>query len=312
MLAYAAVWMFVALAGASNVAFALTLSPELPTRGFWVAIAVASALYTTRALPVLAQQLKTRAWGRSLAAFVLAVATLGYDVIAAYGLSQAEHSRMDYTANKDAGRVAAVRRDLKAAEDGLSARAATPPTVEAKGKLAACRKQCDGARTLVAEAEGRDELRNRVDQLRKDLAGLEAPSAGDTRSNLLGHELTVWLPVLLVTLGSLLGGFSVEPSKPSSEPPAPSPQAAAEPPKPNTQAAVEPPTAHPIVPKLRSVAEAPPAGVEVHKGWIKGSQRKLAAAIGTPPSRLNRDLRDAAAAGAIELRTDDGTAVRLN
>lgn len=308
MLAYAAVWMFIALAGASNIAFALTLSPELLTRGFWVAIAVASALYTTRALPVLAQQLKTRAWGRSLAACVLAVATLGYDVIAAYGLSQAEHSRMNFTASKDAGRVAAVRRDLKTAEDGLTARAATPPTVEAKGKLSACRKQCDGARAIVAEAEGRDELRNRVDQLRKDLAGLEAPSAGDTRSNLLGHELTVWLPVLLVTLGSLLGGFSVEPSKPSSESPAPSPQAATEPPAPSPQAAA----AHPIVPKLRSVAEAPPAGVEVHKGWIKGSQRKLAAAIGTPPSRLNRDLRDAAAAGVIELRTDDGTAVRLN
>lgn len=300
------VFLFIVIAGASNVLFAWGLSADPIGRGFWVAIAVASALYTTQALAVLAKQLKARDWARAFAAFVLAIATLGYDVLAAYGLSRDEQSRLEFAAGKDLSRVASVRRDLEAAESLLADYAKTPPTIEARGKLNACRRNCESQKTTLAEAEGRDKAKADAERLRKDLAALEAPTNGDARTAVIGSELAAWLPVLLVTLGSLLGGFSA-----GATPPKPAAIAAPEPLKPAPVAAPEPP-AHPIVPKLRRVAEAPPDGVQVEEGWIKGSQRKLAVAIGTAPSRLNAQLRDAAEAGAIELRTDGGTAVRLN
>lgn len=298
----AAVLLFILIAGASNVLFAWSLSADTIGRGFWVAIAVASALYTTQSLSVLVRQLKARDWARAFAAFVLALGTLGYDVLAAYGLSRAEQSRLEFAAGKDSSKVKSVRRDLEAAENALAGYAKTPPTIEAKGKLSACKRNCESQKAAVAEADGRDKLRQDVTKLRTELANLEAPTSGDTRSGLIGPELAAWFPVLIVTLGSLLGGFSAgqstAPEPPKSEPsPAPEPLQS---------------DAHPIVPKLRRVAAAPPEGVQIEKGWIKGSQRKLASAIGTAPSRLNAQLRDAAEAGAIELRTDGGTAVRLN
>lgn len=308
MTAKIAVFLFVLTAGASNTIFAWGLSSDPIGRCFWVAIAVASALYTTQALSVLARQLTARAWWRAAAAVVLACATLGYDVLAAYGLSAAEQSRLSFTTERDTSQLSAARRDLVTAERALAVRSDVPPTVEAKGRLAACRRDCAAHKAVLAAAEGRDALRAEVDHLRAALTQMRAPAAGDKRSALIGPELAAWLPVLIVTLGSLLGGFS------ASAAPKPDAVAAPETPEPAPVAAPEQiaPDAHPLVPKLRRVAENPPDGIHIAEGWIVGSQRKLATAIGTAPSRLNAQLRDAAESGAIELRTDGGTAVRLN
>lgn len=70
----------------------------------------------------------------------------------------------------------------------------------------------------------------------------------------------------------------------------------------------------PVVRALEALLSGPlPEGLSLDAdGWLRGSQRRIAAAAGCPLKWLNQGLRDAAAAGHLELDTSNNrTAIKL-
>lgn len=336
LFAWAAGLGFMGLACYSNLIFADVLAGGTKTLLFWQALAVASAVYSAAGWSVLSSQIALKDWGRTTAAAIVLASALAFDALSAYGVSRAEQFRLDAAAqHHEAQRASLVARanleraalsaygDVGASEPlravvlSLEARITAAQCAEAIGpnKLTTAdatriRDACgrlETAKLAYARAVTRDGLRARLDSLEAGLMALGAAPPRDVRTDVLG-DFAAWLPVLLLTAGATLGLFAVErpAALPRREPAAPPAKAVPDVPAAPAPSENSKPSADviPIVPQLRRV----PADAD---GWIRHSQRKLAALCGMSPPRLNRALKDAAAAGAIDLDTQDGTAIRL-
>jgi hypothetical protein len=141
----------------------------------------------------------------------------------------------------------------------------------------------------------------------------------DTLTDILPAELVKWLPAIVLQILTLFGTFAAAiPMKPRNAPPPSPPTHTAEPARvverstrPQPRSLVRPEPAKPVeanvvatVAALRRDPDKCPPGLGVDaEGWLAGPQRKLATLLGVPVSAVNRELKQAAVAGMLELDT---------
>lgn len=311
-LAYIPALGFVVLAGYANVLFAMQLSDAQHVQLFWIGLAIASTLYTVTGLSVFAAQVRGERRARALAALALLGLAISYDALAAYALTRAEQEAATAT-------VAAKQRAIASADDRLSRLQAdlakvqdAPPAEVAKAFAAGARKAADKASAAegLAKAVARDRLLVELQEAQRARDALP-PAVADARGELLPRQLVAWGPVLLVTLGAILGLFSLERPAPVRREPAP-------PAKRPEPVSAPPATPEPVQDAetrqsadLIQLYRAPPASLVVDKdGWLRGTQRAIASALGVGPAKLNRILHKAASERSIDLDTGAGTAYR--
>ena len=295
--------MFLGLAGYANVLFAVSLSSDVHAQRFWIGVAIASTLYTVTGLSTFARQWPVNR-PRAIAAGSLLLLALGYDALAAYGLSRAEQARAELLASNAARSLSESVQLVTSAEQDV-ARYANAPTIAealaAETRARNTREHKEAAAMLVLARE-RARLAGVLEDARRarDAKNLLAP---DARAELLPPALVAWMPVVLVTLGALVGLFSVE-----------RPRVPAAPPRAIEQA---PPVVEPVKEAedasaaLLGLYRSPPKPLRVDEaGWLRGTQREMAAQLGVKPSRLNRLLHQAAKDKAIALDTSEGTAFK--
>lgn len=286
---------------------------------FWSAIGLAAATYTALAFGLIATQRKLGNNDRAVAAAVLFVIMGAYDVFAGYSVSRHQQQQAD--------RVLADRAEAEARLAAFAGLASTPvlavqhqaalalatpeQCAEATGEnrlsraaadriRAVCARQDDTALALARGAER--------DRLAAHLAALP-DLADDPRVELFGPVVAAWLPVLVVSLGSVLGTFAAVTPRQVVRQAAPPSISNSEPP-----AALE--AAPAPVALLRRVVDEGSAHeavtVDQASRSIAGTQRRLAALVGVPVAALNRALAKAQSAGLVEVLTSrDGTAVRF-
>jgi hypothetical protein len=180
------------------------------------------------------------------------------------------------------------------------------------------------AQNITARSEAKDRAEYNLATARRALNHMPVAEPVDPRARILGDWAVEWLPVVLLTIGAALSFFAVPPS-PAEGRTAPAP--AEGPPVPDPALA---PVSGQRRPRRKGVAGSarvefaqriaalliqPRGGLFVDtEGWMRGSQRRLAAAAGysTNTTRFNRDLHEAAAAGLVEVdTTGNGTGIRL-
>ena len=306
LLSYVPATLFLLLAGYANVLFALSLSKVQHIQLFWVGVAVASTLYTVTGLSLCAAQWRRREYARCFCAGMLMLGAVAYDGLAAYGLSRAEQlaasaevARQQRALDAAQGRLDVAKSDLKAVISAPSVQRARVDVTAAKS-----RAEKDAAARALASALDKESLASRVATLESEYAAMQAP-APDARAELLPAQWVAWGPVVLVTLGALVGLYSIEAprpaprEKPAPRAPVPAPEAS---PVPRRAASAD-------TEALLTLCSLPDADADAD-GWLRMSQRRLASLLGVSAPKANRVLRKAAAEQAIELATSGGTAFR--
>jgi hypothetical protein len=316
-LAYLPAVLFLALAGWGNVLFARTLSTDVALQRFWIMVAIASTLWTVCGLSVVSSQWRAGNRTRSATAAALLGLALGYDALAAYGLSRAELDTARGTVAEQQRRIDAAEAPLRDAREALSGLRGALSVDQAQARQRAARTKADKAAAEVALADAREKVRLEalLPKLEATRNALQLPQPRDARADVLPAELVAWGPVVLVTLGALLGLYSLEaPIRVAPVSLVKAPEHAAEPPISSPVANDDAPAAVPLSPEaaaLVALAADPPAPLAADgAGWVRASQRALARMLGTNPTRCSRAIRDAEAAGVLEVDTTDGTAIR--
>lgn len=337
------VLVFVGVSAWFNYLFSATQGDE-HTRLAWIAAGLAAAAYSALGLEVTRQAWRRGSVAKAVAACLVWLVTVGYDGLAAYGFAKREQAIAVQRIEHDASprklaeqTVRTLEQDLAPYRDALDLDDATR-TAQAYERLvneARCRLHGIGdserdlctklieARRASGRAAAKARLQADLAAARKRLEDLPPPPPSDKRTDLLGSELVAWLPVVLTSVGTILGVFAAtlpgEPpvspqGKPSwwrrkrpalpadTEKPVPSPRSAA--------------TSKPIVGEtlsgqsaivnlivaLTKEPSAAPAGVHVdHAGWVRGGQRHLAAAAGMSLSRFNKEAKEAQRNGTIQM-----------
>lgn len=188
------------------------------------------------------------------------------------------------------------------------------------------------ARLAAARATAKARLRIELAEARQALAAAPLPPLLDKRAELFGPEVLAWLPVVLLQAGTILGVFAATvpfetPEYPTTKEKwrwrlkrrAPTPSTE---PQPRSLLRPGPAAGGPLLPRKSIVAlltslgpdSAPrPPGITVDaSGWIRGGQRRLAAAAGMPLTRFNREAKAAQRQGLVEMDTSGNeTAIRL-
>lgn len=323
---------FVLVSGWFNYLFSSGLG-DATTRYCWIVIGGAAAVYAALGLDLIRQAWKRGSPAKAFAAFLLWLPATAYDGIAAYGFATQEQSaaatRLEDATKPVARARAAVSRAqeaLRPYEDAPEPKAAAR-TVEALEKQTndiRCRlakisenerETCNNltkARIALAHATAKAELTAALIAAEQQLENAPMPPPPDKRAQVFGQEVIAWLPVVLLQLGTVLGVF-----------------AAALPPKQKLMAEKLKPAKSPIEePKAMNArreqtviafiarltqqqAETPPGLRIDNQGWIRGGQRRFAAAAGIPLTRFNRDAKIAWRKGLIEMKTDGNeTAIR--
>lgn len=299
VLSYVPALLFLALAGAANVLFALSLSVEPRMQLFWIGAAVSSTLWTVAGPSTVQRQLASREYVKGCTAAVLLALALGYDALAAYGLSRAEQRRETATTSALSRALDTAERDeaeaarrLAAVTPALPVGIAQAALDTAKGAKAHAEATRDLARAREHATASAD-LRASRERVAAAISAIEQASQ-DARTDVLPPGLVAWLPVVLVTLGALGGLFSVT----GRAPPIPvQPEAPREP-------AAEPAS----VDLLSRLYRSRPSPLRVDAdGYLRGTQRQMAAQANMSPPKFNRLLHAAAEQGAIALDTSDGT-----
>lgn len=340
----APVAVFAYVSARMNLKAADTFGSDAFTRECFWWLGLAAAAYAGLGLELARLCFKRGAPSKGCAALAFLVLAATYDAMAAYSFSSHELATVEQT------RADAERKKAKAKTAVDSARTALAPYLEAPelgaagGKLKAAEAVANEPRCRLTRISDEEKLRcdtlstarlafadaGAKVRLAAELKAAEAlyedvPYAppAEARARDFGPWLVQWLPVVLLQVGSLLGAYAAFlPSSAKPAPPAPAPEAAApplRPGKPEALAAIVPahqPTAGDVAAAIAGLIHNPatcPKGVTVDRhGWLAGPQRPLAALLNVPVSRFNRELRAAAAAGALELDTSGSvTRIRL-
>lgn len=328
---------FVLISGWFNYLFSSTLGSGT-TWYAWVILGGFVAVYAALGLDLMRQAWKRGSPAKALAAFVLWVPCVGYDGVAAYGFATHEQSaavlRLEEASKplaKARADVARAREALKPYEHALDETAAAEAvgalekqTTDTRCRLPKLheseRDACTSltkARLVLSQAAAKARLMAALIAAEQDLANAPVPPPADKRADILGHEIVAWLPVVLLQLGTILGVFAATiPSKPKPTNERPKMPKSIPPSLQGVSAAVSAKREQTVVELIASLSQRPddmPTGLRVDDdGWIRGGQRRFAAAASIPLTRFNRDAKTAWRKGLIEMKTDGNeTAVRL-
>lgn len=307
---------------------------------FWW-LGLAAAAYAGLGLELARLCFKRGAPSKGYAALAFLALAATYDGTAAYSfssheLASTELTRTDLDRKKgkakkavDAAR-AALAPYLNAPELGAAAgalKAAEAVANEPRCKLTRIsdeeKTRCDtltNARKAHADAGAKVRLAAELKSAEEAYEATPYPPPEEARARDFGAWFVQWLPVVLLQVGSLLGAYAA--FLPAAAKPAPPPAHETAPPpaligassfRANSAGKVEAAPAPQHVPtgdvaatvaRLIRDPQQCPKGVTVDRnGWLAGPQRSLAAVVGAPLSRFNREVRAAAAAGALELDT---------
>jgi hypothetical protein len=253
--------------------------------------------------------LARRAFTKAVAATLVLIPAGAYNVLAAYGFASREQATVaqriqdaeDRRSSAEA-RVRSARQDLEAYQT-----APEPDVIAAKiATLKRCRcPALEAAKLEEARAKAKVRLRKALEEAEEALSKIPPAPPKDSRAERFGREAVAWLPVILLEIGALFGMFATTPpGRRKTETAAPPPAAKRQAPASSVVS---------LVAKLAANPSAAPAGIKVDAaGWVRAGQRQLAALLGVPLARCNREIKAAVAAGRLALDTRHGTALRVS
>jgi hypothetical protein len=355
--------LFVLCGGTMNLAFATSLGTDEITKYCWAALSVGATLYTLAGLDLAHRAFRQRERARGVAATAVLLFALGYDVLSAYSFSARQHESTSHIAAEATRKYETAKAELFRAEADLAEYADAQPLEVAKQHERSMQQQVETLpsatkcarppdklrltcehRAVLAEglrkaeatrvrADAKVRLAAAVEAARTALNNAPAPQAPDPRAQLLGEAGAEWLPVLLLTFGSLLGFFASQvPGEATAEPRAKRRVAnlihrlTAES---NHDQIMKAPTTITPAPRAQSVqahvklvegltaleaADRLPVGLtRDEEGYIRGTQRALAAATGLRHApAFTRAVKRASDDGMVELASSGpGTGVRI-
>lgn len=333
--------LFVLLAGTANVLFAMQLGHGQVDTAFWIGVAVASATWTVCGLDAVAAQRKAGNHVRACAASMLLCCALGYDVLAAYGLSRAEQRQATALQDTYASHLADLKRVVGIKQSELAATPAGSPAqaqalmnavsvqpetcAEVTGAnkysratadriRSACERRAE-ALSAIAAAQTRQRAETALqDAQRRLVAAMSAPPAHDARAELLPAYAVAWAPVLLITAGALLSGFAV--GSPQAPRIANATHGDIDATPLQAEVANQPALIDELpVLKLEQLHKASDADIapleRTPEGYIRGTQRAIAEKLGEKLSSVNRALKHLHQLGRLELDTRNKTAFRF-